>query len=120
MGSRCRGRRRGDLVGSRQPRCKGGETARRSRCPDLGPAANSNKTRWKEKIGKSMTLRGGTVVCCQGKLSLGSGTPIIAGPLQLLILDIKYFENPRQKRRNVYCLARKREMEKHSELKAKT
>jgi len=113
-------RRRGDLVGSRHPRCKGGETARRSRCPDLGPAANSNKTRWKEKIGKSMTLRGGTVVCCQGKLSLGSGTPIIAGPLQLLILDIKYFENPRQKRRNVYCLARKREMEKHSELKAKT
>merc|ERR1712088_938949 len=90
------------LVLHRQARCKGGETARRSRCPDLGPAANSNKTRWKEKIGKIMTLRGGTVVCCQGKLSLGSGTPIIAGPLQLLILDIKYFENPRHGRIYMY------------------
>ena len=44
----------------------------------------------------------------------------LSGPLQLLILDVKYFENPRQKKRNIYCLARKREMEKNSVEKGKT
>merc|ERR1712203_1343395 len=96
-------RRRGDVRAARAP---GQEPA------TTRPGGEESSSR--------MTLRGGTVVCCQGKLSLGSGTPIIAGPLQLLILDVKYFENPRQKRRNVYCLARKREMEKNSELKGKT
>ena len=42
--SRCAGGET-SLVLDLLPRCKGGETARRSRCPDLGPAANSNKTR---------------------------------------------------------------------------
>merc|ERR1711935_264514 len=105
-------------MGSRSRGAKGGRRAS-SPCPGQEPP--TNKTRWGEESSNRMTLRGGTVVCCQGKLSLGSGTPIIAGPLQLLILDIKYFENPRQKRRNVYCLARKREVEKNSELlKGKT
>ena len=42
--SRCAGGET-SLVLDLLPRCKGGETARRSRCPDLGPAANCNKTR---------------------------------------------------------------------------
>merc|ERR1712203_375645 len=100
--------------------CLGAKEGRRATSPCPGQEPATNKTRWGEESSSRMTLRGGTVVCCQGKLSLGSGTPIIAGPLQLLILDIKYFENPRQKRRNVYCLARKREVERNSELKGKT
>ena len=46
--------------------------------------------------------------------------PPSPGQLQLLILDIKYFENPRQKKRNIYCLAKKKSMESIAELKGKT
>ena len=45
---------------------------------------------------------------------------MLPGQLQLLILDIKYFENPRQKKRNIYCLAKKKSMESITELKGKT
>merc|ERR1712098_357278 len=90
---------------------RGKDTGRRgdtsvTSCSGPYHGLNSVGRRYQEQ--SKMPSQGGSVLLYTRN---PSPSPMVPGKLKLIILNFQYFESPRQKRRNTYCLARKRKVE---------
>merc|ERR1712243_452771 len=93
-----------------------------SRCMDTGRRAHCVpwSLAWTDLSGKekSVTVQDVSPGWIHSTLSQEPARNKIPGNLKLIILNFQYFESPRQKRRKVYCLARKRKVMESSATEA--